>query len=158
MNTVFADDLVHSKALPDLVTKLLTARQDSLVLFQKLAALQQPFAPAASVPRLLQRFRQALVDYLALGLFEVFQALEDQPADSPYRRAREITRRCYARIARTTQAALAFHDRYDGDLSQAELADLGTDLAQLGEQLAERIELEDRIVAAIRKSCDTIAA
>ena len=27
-----------------------------------------------------------------------------------------------------------------------------------GEQLAERIELEDRIVAAVRKSCDAIAA
>jgi regulator of sigma D len=150
MNTVLADDLVHSKALPDLVTKLLTARQDSLVLFQKLAALQQPFAPAAPIPHLLQRFRQTLVDYLALGLFEVFQALEDQPVDSPYRRARELAHRCYARIARTTQAALAFHDRYDGDLSKAELAELSEDLSQLGEQLAERIELEDRIVAAVR--------
>ena len=158
MNTVLIDDLVHSKALPDLVTKLLTARQDSLVLFQKLAALQQPFAPAAPVPHLLQRFRQTLVDYLARGWCEVFQALEDQPADSPYRRARELAQSCYARIARTTQAALAFHDRYDGDLSKAELAELNEDLSRLGECLAERIELEDRIVAAVRTSRNAIAA
>ncbi len=152
MNTAFAADSVHSKALPDLVSKLLTARQDSLVLYQKLAVLQQPFAPAASIPHLLQRFRQALVDYLALGLFEVFQALEEQPADSPYRRARELAQRLYVRIACTTQAALAFHDRYDGDLSKAELTKLSEDLSRLGEQLALRIELEDRIVAAVRRN------
>lgn len=158
MHTLLIDDQVHSKALPDLITKLLTARQHSLILFQKLVALQQPSAPAAPVPHLLQRFRQTLVDYMALGLFEVFQALEDQPTDSPYRRARDLAQRGYARIARTTQAALAFHDRYDGDLSKVELAELSADLSQLGEQLAERIELEDRIVAAVRKSCDAIAA
>ena len=158
MNTAFTDDPVHSKALPDLVTKLLIARQDSLVLYQKLAVLQQPFSPAAPIPHLLQRFRQTLVDYLALGLFEVFQALEEQPTDSPYRRARELVERCYARIASTTQAALAFHDRYDGDLSAVQLAELGEELSHLGEQLAIRIELEDQIVAAVRKSYDAIAA
>lgn len=158
MNAAFANDPVHSKALPDLVSKLLTARQDSLVLYQKLAVLQQPFSPAAPVPHLLQRFRQNLVDYLALGLFEVFQALEEQPADSPYRYARELARRLYDRIARTTQAALTFHDRYEGDLSKAEFAKLGEDLSQLGEQLAIRIELEDRIVAAVRQNNIQVAA
>ena len=158
MNAALTDDPVHSKALPDLVTKLLIARQDSLVLYQKLAVLQQPFSPAAPIPHLLQRFRQTLVDYLALGWFEVFQALEDQPADSPYRRAQYLVQHCYSRIASTTHAALAFHDRYDGDLSPIQLADLGEDLSHLGEQLAIRIELEDQIVAAVRKSCDAIAA
>ncbi len=159
MNIAFTADPVHSKALPDLVSKLLTARQDSLVLYQKLAVLQQPFSPAASIPHLLQQFRQTLVDYLALGLFEVFQALEDQPSDSPYRCARELARRLYARIARTTQAALLFHDRYEGDdLSKAELAKLNEDLSHLGEQLAVRIELEDRIVAAIRQNDMKVAA
>lgn len=157
MNATITADPVHSKALPDLVIKLLAARQESLVLYQKLAA--RPLALVEPVQRhLLQRFQQALVDYLALGPFEVFQALEEQPADSPYCRARELARRCYARIARTTQAALAFHDRYDGDLSKAKLAALSEDLSQLGEQLAVRIELEDRIVAAVRNSRTSIAA
>ena len=158
MNAVIATDSVHSKALPDLVTKLLAARQESLVLYHKLATLR-PLALVKPVQQhLLQRFQQALVDYLALGPFEVFQALEEQPADSPYRRARELARQLYARIARTTQAALAFHDRYDGDLSHMEPADLSEALSQLGEHLAERIELEDRIVAAIRQSDIRMAA
>lgn len=157
MNATTTADPVHSKALPDLVTKLLTARQESLVLYHKLAALK-PFMPAGPVLHLLQRFRQALVDYLALGPFEVYQALEDQPVNSPYRQARELARQCYARIARTTQAALAFHDRYEGDLSDPVLAELDQDLSRLGEHLAVRIELEDRIVVAVRQSDIRMAA
>ncbi|MCC6135741.1 MAG: Rsd/AlgQ family anti-sigma factor [Candidatus Contendobacter sp.] len=157
MNTALIADSTHSKALPDLVAKLLTVRQESLVLYHKLAVLK-PSTPAGPAQHLLQRFRQTLMDYLALGPFEVYQALEDQPADSPYRPARDLARRLYARIARTTQTALAFHDRYDGELSDPALADLNQDLSRLGESLATRIELEDRIVAAVRHQSATFAA
>ena len=157
MNTALIADSTHSKALPDLVAKLLTVRQESRVLYHKLAVLK-PSTPAGPAQHLLQRFRQTLMDYLALGPFEVYQALEDQPADSPYRPARDLARRLYARIARTTQTALAFHDRYDGELSDPALADLNQDLSRLGESLATRIELEDRIVAAVRHQSATFAA
>ena len=83
MNAILSTAQVHSKSLPDLLNKLLVARQESLVLFQKLAALK-PFALATSIHPPLRRFRQALVDYLALGPFEVYEALEEQPAESPY--------------------------------------------------------------------------
>ncbi|MBL8258762.1 MAG: Rsd/AlgQ family anti-sigma factor [Candidatus Competibacteraceae bacterium] len=156
MNAVLTADPVHSKTLPDLVTKLLAARQNSLVLFHKLVALK-PFPRIDPVQHLLRRFRQALVDYLALGPFEVYEALEEQPVDSPYRPARELARQLYARIARTTQAALDFHDRFDGDLSGS-LAELDEELSRLGEQLAARIALEDRIVAAIRNGGSSRAA
>jgi regulator of sigma D len=157
MNTTITADFVHSKALPDLVAKLLAARQESLVLYHRLAALK-PFTLADPVRHQLRRFRQTLVDYLALGPFEVFQALEEQPADSPYQQARQLARQLYDRIARTTQAALAFHDRYDGDLSDPALAGLDKELSRLGELLAARIELEDRIVAAVRNSRRTSIA
>ena len=150
MNATITADPVHARALSDLVSKLLAARQNSLILYNKLAALK-PFRLAEPVQQhLLRRFRQALVDYLALGPFQVYRVLEDLPADSPYRRARELARQCYPDIARTTQAALEFHDRYDGDhLSDPVMADLDAELSRLGEQLADRIELEDRIVAAV---------
>ncbi|MDS4028349.1 MAG: Rsd/AlgQ family anti-sigma factor [Candidatus Contendobacter sp.] len=158
MNTTITADSGHSKALPELVAKLLTARQDSLVLYQKLAAFKSR-APIGPVQQhLLQRFRQSLVDYLALGPFEVFRALEEQPADSPYCGVRDLARQLYARIARTTQAALAFHDRYDGALSPTGLAALHEDLSRLGEHLATRIELEDRIAAAVRQRAPRLAA
>lgn len=158
MNATIIADPVHSKALPDLVTKLLTARQESLVLYQKLAALGALARTEPVRRHLLHRFQQALMDYLALGPFEVFHALEEQPADSPYCRARDLARQLYARIARTTQVALTFHDRYDGPVSQTELATLNEDLSRLGEHLATRIELEDRIVAAVRRGNVRMAA
>lgn len=153
MHTETRADPAHSKALPDLVDKLLDARQQSLLLYQKLAALK-PFTQIETVTHLLRRFRQALIDYLALGPFEVYQALEEQPADSPYGPARALARQLYARIASTTQVALNFHDGYDGELSAPALAGLGAALSQLGEQLARRIELEDRILSAIRRAAD----
>ncbi|MCU0809302.1 MAG: Rsd/AlgQ family anti-sigma factor [Candidatus Contendobacter sp.] len=156
MNATMTADSVHSKALPDLVAKLLAARQESLVLYHRLAALK-PFILADPVRHQLRCFRQTLVDYLALGPFEVFQALEEQPADSPYQQARQLARQLYARIARTTQAALAFHDRYD-DLSDPALARLDEELSRLGESLAARIELEDQIVAAVRNGRRTSIA
>lgn len=157
MNATITADPVHSKALPELAAKLLTARQESLVLYHKLATFKLPTPVGPVQQHLLQQFRQALVDYLALGPFEVFQALEEQPADSPYGGARDLARRLYARIAYTTQAALTFHDRYDGPLPPTASA-LHEDLSRLGEQLATRIELEDQIIAAVRQSSVRLAA
>lgn len=151
MSAILSDELLHSKMLPDLVTKLLVARQESLVLFNKLASLK-PFSSAKPVQHRLQQFRQSLIDYLALGPFEVYQTLEEQPTDSPYRQARGLARQLYAPLAETTQVALDFHDRYDGALSNTALAELDDELSRLGEQLAERIELEDLIVTAIRNT------
>lgn len=158
MNVTITADPVHSKALPELAAKLLAARQESLVLYHKLAALKSRTPVGPVQQHLLQRFRQTLVDYLALGPFEVFQALEEQSADSPYGLARDLARQLYARIARTTQAALTFHDRYDGPLPPTAWAALHEDLSQLGEYLATRIELEDQIIAAVRQSSVRLAA
>lgn len=151
MSAMLNDELLHSKMLPDLVTKLLVARQENLVLFNKLASLK-PFSSVKLVQHVLQRFRQSLIDYLALGPFEVYEALEEQPTDSPYRQARKVARQLYAPLAETTQVALDFHDRYEGEVSSAVLAELDDELSRLGEQLAERIALEDMIVTAIRNS------
>ena len=157
MNAILGTTRLHSKDLPDLVHKLLLARQESLVWFQKLAALK-PFAATTPVRHALRRFRQSLIDYLALGPFEVYEALEQQSGDSPYCPARELARRLYARLSGTTQTALDFHDRYEGNVPERALAELDRELSRLGESLATRIELEDRIIAAVRRTETRIAA
>ncbi len=53
MNAAIVVDSLHSKALPDLVRKLLAARQQSLVLYNKLAALK-PFVLTEPVQHLLR--------------------------------------------------------------------------------------------------------
>jgi len=141
-------DLIHSKALPDLIAKLLAERQEILVLFNRLAAMR-PYQEAVRVQFLLQQFCQIVVDYMALGHFEVYQCLEDNVRGMQHcRRVKRLARELYPRIAGTTQAAIDFSDRY-AERRQA-LDRLDTDLSRMGEQLAARIDLEDRLITALR--------
>ena len=49
----------------------------------------------------------------------------------------------------TTEVAVAFNDRYDNEQDCRDLGHLDDDLSGLGEHLADRIELEDRLISAI---------
>ena len=55
----------------------------------------------------------------------------------------------YPRIAETTDAAVNFNDKYE-TLAEDELkTHLENDLSKLGEELAMRIELEDRLISSM---------
>lgn len=150
MATVMSNDPIHSKALPDLINKLLRERQDVLVLFNRLAATK-PDLPHDEVYRLLRRFCQVLVDYVAFGHFEVYQCFEDHAGDTAHcLKIKRLARDLYPRIDKSTQQAIAFNDEYD--LPQHTLVTLREDLSALGEQLATRIELEDRLIAAVNQA------
>jgi regulator of sigma D len=145
-------DPVHSKAVPDLVCKLLTQRQAMLVSFTHLANLK-PYTKPAFVRPLLKRFCQRLMDYIALGHFEVYQCIEEVGGDvERCRNVRCLARTLYPDIIRTTKTALAFNDRYEGEEDSVAPEALGIELSELGEQLADRIELEDRLITAVQAS------
>lgn len=143
-------DPVHSKALPDLIGKLLAERQEILVLLNRLAGLKSyDHEVVAEAQPLLQRFCQVLVDYVALGHFEVYQCFEDHVGDTAHcRLIKRLARELYPRIHETTRVAIDFNDRYDSQ--EQAWGVLCEDLSRLGEQLATRIELEDRLITAIR--------
>ncbi len=147
MNEVI--DSVHSKSRPDLLGKLLRERQEMLVWFNQLAAAK-PFSNSRTVREPLQRLCEVLMDYLALGHFEVYQMLEQQGCgrDDQREPAMALVANLYPRIAETTETAVWFNDRYDADVHNDDLPGLEGDLAKLGEALAERIELEDRLITA----------
>ncbi len=150
MIAVAQSDTIHSKALPDLIAKLLTERQQVLLLFNRLAEMN-PFTVIAPVQPLLQQLCQVVVDYVALGHFEVFQSLEDNDEDSEHcRRVKGLARELYPAIADTTAAAIDFNDHYDCGDQCEDLSSLGEDLSKLGEHLATRIELEDRLLTALK--------
>ncbi len=150
-------DGVHSKSIPDLIAKLLAERQQMLVLLSRLAELK-PYREAKRVQPVLQRFCQVLVDYVALGHFEVYQCLDESSSDSKHcQRIKTMARELFPRIAETTEQAIAFNDRYDTAEHCRILDGLCNDLSHLGEQLANRIDLEDRLIAAIRHPATTPA-
>jgi regulator of sigma D len=129
----------------DMVRKLLSERTEMFVLYCRLAGLA-PYEekPKNGIHELLQEFCQVLVDYIAAGHFSLYERIV-----SGTERRKEISdlaTQVYPRIAETTEAALAFNDRYDTDELFELSASFHDELSQLGEHLAVRIELEDSML------------
>lgn len=134
----------------DLVDKLLTERQDLLVKFCTLAGLE-PYNRQVPVVRHLQEFCQTLIDYTALGHFEILRDFAKAPFDAP--EAQQLLQHVYPGIAETTAAAVAFNDRYDASDHALNLEHLPQDLSLLGERIAARIELEDEVLGVLLEHC-----
>ena len=95
---------------------------------------------------LLQEFCQDLVDYLATGHFEIYRRIEEKQE----RRSDivQLAEQVFNRIADTTAVAVAFNDLYDTseNFNPEVLNQLPEQLSKLGEELAIRIDLEDRFI------------
>ena len=95
---------------------------------------------------LLQEFCQDLVDYLATGHFEIYRRIEEKEE----RRSEivQLADQVFNRIAETTAVAVAFNDLYDtsANFNPDVLEQLPGHLSKLGEELATRIDLEDRFI------------
>ncbi len=132
----------------DTIDKLLEERQQLVVKFCKLAGAQPlDKGEEDDFDQLLQRFCELLVDYSAFAHFEIYERI----INGRERRTGviEVAREVYPRIAEATEAAVEFNDRYDANDHRLDLHALGDDLNSLGEELAIRAEMEDRIIAAL---------
>lgn len=129
--------------------KLVAERAEMLVLFCQAAGLQ-PFQKETDpkmVQKHLQAFCQMLMDYVAAGHFGLYERI----AAGKERRhgVAELASKLYPRIAETSGVAVAFNDKYDcGD--NCDIGDgLDKDLSLLGEELAVRAELEDKLLSVM---------
>lgn len=150
-----ADNAVRERreGTQKVLAKLQAERTEMLVLFCRLAGLElypevdAKKADVKSVQRLLQQFCQILVDYIATAHFGVYERIAG--GQERRRVAAELAAQLYPRVARATEVALEFNDKYDCEDHCDNLDQLQQDLSALGEVLAERIELEDRLIQAI---------
>lgn len=129
-----------------MVGNLLAERQEMLVTYCRLAGLE-PYNPDKPVKRLLEEFCQLLMDYTAFGHFELYGRISDGAE-----RRGEVARVAddvYGRIAETSELAVEFNDKYDASEHPLNLDSLPSDLSTLGERLAVRMELEDRLISAL---------
>lgn len=129
--------------------KLVAERAEMLVLFCQAAGLEpyQKETDQKIVQQNLQEFCQVLMDYVATGHFGLYERIT---AGKERRQGvAELASELYPRVAETTEVAVAFNDKYDcGD--KCEIGDnLERDLSILGEELAVRAELEDRLLTAM---------
>jgi regulator of sigma D len=129
------------------IKQLIAERNSVLSQFYNLAshADQNPESSDETL-ELLQEFCQDLVDYLATGHFEIYRRIEENEE----RRADivQLADQIFNRIAETTAVAVAFNDLYDTSESfnPEVLSQLPDQLSKLGEELAIRIDLEDRFI------------
>jgi regulator of sigma D len=127
---------------PHLVSAMLQERQLLLSLLVQLSGPATGRRDAA-YKSLLEDFSQVLVDYVAAGHFGLYDRII---RGTERRRAvSELALTIYPQVQETTEAALAFNDKY-GDGVVRNAAELTQDLSRLGEVLTSRIELEDRLI------------
>jgi regulator of sigma D len=133
----------------DLVGKLVTERTEMLATFCRLAGVEPYSANDKSVQTLLQEFCQILVDYVAAGHFAVYERILE--GKERRQEVANIAAQVYERIAQSTDMALDFNDKYDCEDQCTVLDSLSKDLSKLGEELALRIELEDKLLTAMAR-------
>jgi len=140
-----ADNNERRTRTREMVDKLLIERQEMLALFCQVAGLE-PYTPGEMNQRKLRRFCQVLMDYMAFGHFEILARISrgEEKRSSVVKVAEEV----YEKILEATEYAVAFNDKYDSPTDD-ECKQVQNDLSILGEELAARIELEDRLVAAM---------
>ncbi len=128
------------------IDRLLARRQEVLVHYERVAGIQ-PYENDPPGADLLKRFSQLLMDYIALGHFGLYQRI----TEGSERRSNvlNVAEEIYPHIAITTEKALDFNDAYDQADKSAPLEALRERLSALGEVLAHRIEMEDRLIAAM---------
>ena len=125
------------------IQQLVNNRNEMLKLYNMLAA-KRPFKQNKSVVTLLQNFCQSLIDYTAEAHFRLYQYIENQ--NERRQAVADLARDVYPRISDTTQQILDFNDKYDCEDHCDDLSQLEIELSQLGERLADRIELEDKLI------------
>lgn len=130
----------------DVIEKLLAERQSLLVMYCELAGMETN-QDRTGEDELLQRFCELLVDYSAFAHFEIYERI----IDGRERRTKvlDAASKAYPRIAEATEVAVDFNDKYDANEHTLDLGGLYSDLNRLGEELAVRIEMEDKIIHAL---------
>ena len=127
-----------------LISQLEKERNEVWSLYGQLADMK-PFVSVDAVCSKVTEFSQLLVDYVSLGHFGIY----DRLLAKTERRNRVLTiaKEIYPEFSASTDAAVSFNDKYE-NLPQANNFDeLEQDLSALGEWMAKRIELEDKLCA-----------
>jgi len=146
MSTNTASVIERRTSSHQMITKFVDERTRMLSLYSDLAALH-PFSNAEAVKSLLARFCEALIDYTADAHFRLYRFIDDQRERRG--NVKEVAAQGYPVILDTTQDILDFNDKFDDIDHEINVKRLDSDLSLLGEKLADRIEVEDRVIEAL---------
>ena len=121
----------------------LEARRKLLVTFCELSNIEDFHNDDLAQGRLLQTFCQQLVDYISEAHFEIFEQLINEGHLFNDAEALASGNKLLPAIYTLTDLLLDFNDKY---LATDDLSSLAADLSNLGENMAQRFEIEDNMV------------
>lgn len=146
MGSQFPDGADRRRKSREKLDALVGARTATLSLLAELAD-RQPFHPDPSMEKSLRKFCEALIDYTTSAHFQLYRFL----ADNKERRTSvlSIADELYPKIVETTDTILRFNDKYEAMSLDNSVEFLAVDLSSLGECIADRIQYEDEVIAAM---------
>lgn len=129
----------------ELIDRWLKERQELLVHYCELSGTTD-FSQTEALHTKFVKLCEVLVDYVSAGHFEIYEQLV-QEAREFNDGGLELAARLYPKIEKTTETALNFNDRLNGQaLTESEVRELFQQLSDLGETLASRFEMEDFLI------------
>lgn len=134
-----------------LLESWLAERQDLIVQFCSLSGVHKLSPQNGNHTNRLNDFCQLLVDYVSAGHFEIYYQLLEE-AEAYHDGSIEKAQALLPRITETTQIILDFNDRYNDVNAIVDASLLAKHLSALGETMAARFDLEDRLVAKLHYS------
>ena len=150
MSTAMINEPNRRQQASLLIKELQTERQQVWSLYCKVADLK-PFISGKTVGPMLTEFSQMLIDYISLGHFGVFQRIFE--GNERREAVLSVAKDIYPEFVSITDVALEFDEKYTKVAEKEKLNSSGLekDLSLLGENLANRIELEDRLCEVMEK-------
>lgn len=128
---------------------LLESRNNTLSLYKQVMSCQ-PFDESQLLREVLEDFCEQLVDYSGKVHFALLNNIEENFADNPEILviANDISRL----LVENTQKILDFQDAYNADVEKTDIDQLSHKLGQVGEIIANRITIEDKLIDEILKN------
>ncbi|MDX2503268.1 MAG: Rsd/AlgQ family anti-sigma factor [Gammaproteobacteria bacterium] len=142
-DTIVEDRRVQSRRI---VESLIDSRTETLSQYKQVMSYQ-PFDVSETLKEVLEDFCESVVDYSAKAHFHLYNYLDEKKERRGSVLA--IADSVYPSLVDNTQKILDFHDKYSCDASQVEFEKLEHCLNDIGELLADRINLEDDVINAI---------
>lgn len=130
-----------------LIAALLEERSELWAMYCKIAEMKPEFDNSEKVRPILLQFAQLLIDYVSLGHFGIYEHI----LSKHHQQASILSyaNQLYPAFSSTTTTAMIFNDAYESNRRLLNSDKLLTDLSNLGEHLAKRMELEDKLCSML---------
>jgi regulator of sigma D len=129
-----------------MIEELLKERQHMWSLYCQFAIKDESHDELSVEPE-MRSFCQVLIDYISLGHFGIYQRIAE--GNERRQNVLNVAQQVYPKLIELTDHAVAFNDKYEHLRDEALKKELNTDLSALGESLASRIELEDKLIESL---------